>query len=172
MSLTLDLGVQPAPIGTFDTSFASAGADPFSTIDYPIAPVGSTLTLDPFLFPEASAPTSDLFPLETDPNGLLTPVQPAPQQATAGTPPGNTWAPLLGFGAPVVGAELGNLLKTGQLQSGIVQRTGANGASVGLPARGAKLALFDTTNQGVTGQHLVIGAIVLLALIYGINKLA
>jgi hypothetical protein len=173
MAPTLDFGVDPIDIGTFDTSFGSAGADPFGTISYDIPPAGSTLSLDPFLFPDSSAgPSSNLFNLEPDPNGLLVPTQPAPQAATAGSPAGTTWAPLLGFGAPIVSAAVASQLKTGQLQPGNVQLTGANGASVGQRAGGAPLrALFDTTNQGITGQHVVIGGIVLLALIYGINKL-
>jgi hypothetical protein len=171
--LALDTGVAPVDIGIFDTSFGSAGADPYGTISYDIPPAGSALTLDPFLFPDASAgPSSNLFTLEPDPNGLLVPTQPAPQNATAGSDGGNTWQPLLGFGAPIVGAEVGNLLKTGVLQPGLIHTTGANGASVGQRAAGAPLrALFDTTNQGITGQQVVIGSLVLLALIYGINKL-
>jgi hypothetical protein len=167
--LTLDTGVAPLDIGTFDTSFGSAGADLSSTISYDIPPAGSLLSLDPFAVTDGSVGSlqGSLF---TTPSGneLSTPVQPAPQMATAGTPTGNSWAALLGFGAPIVGAGVTALAK-----SGIVQHTGANGASVGLPAAGAPLkALFDTTNQGVTGQHLVFGGIALLVLLYAVRKLA
>jgi hypothetical protein len=175
MSSLLDTGVTSYDTTSFDTSFASAGSDPSGTIDYYIPPADSLLTARTSLLNDStlSAGSGNLFTLEPDPNGLLTPTQPAPQSVTAGTDPGTSWSPLLGFGAPIVSAEVGNLLKSGALQPGGVQLTGANGASVGSRAAGNPLkVLFDTTNQGVTGQHIIFVGIALLALIYAINKLS
>lgn len=166
MALQLDTGVQPLDIGTFDMSYGSAGADPTGEIGYDIPPAGSLLTLDPWLQGAMDSPD---YP---DGYAPLTPSQPAPQSATVGTPAGNSWAPLLGFGAPIVGQAVSSQLKSGTLQPGLVQPTRAAGASVGqVGGFGIQRALFDTTNQGLTGQQIVLGGVLLLALIYGLNKI-
>lgn len=166
MALQLDTGVVPVDIGTFDMSYGSAGEDPTGSIGYDIPPAASALTLDPWLQGAMDSPS---YP---DGYAPLSPYQPAPQSATVGTPAGNSWAPLLGFGAPIVGQAVSSQLKTGTLQPGLVQATRAAGASVGqVPGFGPSRALFDTTNQGLTGSQIVIAGVALLALIYGINKL-
>jgi len=164
----LDLGV-PDTFDTtsFDTSFAGAGGDVNGTVDYYIPPSGSLLQVDPFLLPNGTAGSSD-GSAYVAPTGdtLNTPQQAAPQMGTAGSPPGNTWAPLLGFGAPIV-SGLSALAKS----SGILTPTKATGASVtALSAANPLRTLFDTTNHGLTGKQVVIGGVVLLALIYGITK--
>jgi hypothetical protein len=157
-------------LSPLDTSNSSAGSDPTGAVSYDIPPVGSLLTLDPFLFPAGSANQSDA----SIPSGdnLLTPTMPAPQTATAGTAPGTTWAPLLGAGAAILNADLLGQKSAGIIQPGLTQVTHAVGASVGAKSGASPIkTLFDTTNQGVTGQQLVIGAVALLLLVYGINKL-
>jgi hypothetical protein len=159
--------------GDFATDPAASGSDAAATpTSFDIPAASDALQLDPFLFPTISAGSSSDVGAPTG-SMLPMPTPPAPQQATAGTPAGNTWAPLLGFGAPIVAAEAASLVKSGKLQPGTTQLTKAAGASVtAFGVANPLKTLFDTTNQGVTGQHLILGGIVLLALVYGINKLS
>lgn len=158
-------GEDPSNV-VYDISAGGDGVIPEPDVA-PIAP-GTDQWLDGWLTQGASV-TSPGNSQYSAPVGPFLPqgsTQPAPVAGSAGSG-GSSLEKLLGFGAPFVNS-LGLAKSTG-----ILKNTAAPGASVGqrLFSNTPLRTLFDTTNQGVTGQHLIFGGVALVGLLYVISRL-